>query len=317
MPYHKTADGKWIQGDAPKELGDLRLLLVDRQVDRKGVLAKATLPNVVTVEFDSAKDGLNAVLQRVRDAHAEAGQPFVSVAFANHGGQEWKITADLVVSMANSHQAVAALRPLLDTLVAVVDKDATGHIDLLACSLAKVQPSFIPTLEKMYKVDFRASTDNTGNASSGGNWKLETDDDYDFAKDYLDPLKKEEYVEVMDFLGSFFGGIVDTVGAVVTAPAKMAYGLATGDLAAVGDAAMDVAGGVAAVAGGGAPFLMGAAIEAAIDEVLNTMPSHMAGKLRELRDLKSMVSKAKRGRIDVVHDLLKKVKALGVHVPGY
>ena len=148
---------------------------------------------------------------QVRDAHAKHGMPFASVAFANHGSAEWKITPDLVVKMADTPAAVKALRPLMDTLVAVLDKTDMGvaHIDLLACSLAGIQPGFVPALEKMYKVDFRASTNDTGAASKGGDWKMETDGDYDFSATYMDQAKAQQYQEVMHtyniFCGNGFG----------------------------------------------------------------------------------------------------------------
>jgi hypothetical protein len=344
MPYHKT-DGNWVRsdsiGDASNPLGepgskkptrqasvlsenDLRLLLLDRQVDHKGVLVKAALPNVVVVEFDSAKDGLNAVLQRVRDVHAEAGKPFVSVALANHGGEMWKITTDLIVSLANSQEAVAGIRPLLDTLVSVVDKTdfAVSHIDMLACSLAKIQPDFIPTLEKMYKVDFRASTDNTGNSSCGANWKLETDDNYDFASAYLDPAMKEQYVEVM-FFTALYNGICDvgkTVSKAVVAPAKAVVAVAQGDWEGATDAMMDGVAFAAMVAGGPAALAMATAMEAAIDTAIDQLPrneKNAAKTIKMLKDLKDDVKAARRGRVDKLWSLLKKLKSMNIKVPGY
>lgn len=341
MPYLKTDQG-WVQsdsiGDAPNPLGeqeseipprrksavfegDLRLLLLDRQVDQKGVLVKAALPNVVVVEFDSATDGLNAVLQKVRAVHAEAGKPFVSVAFANHGGKTWRITTDLIVSLANSQQAVAGLRPLLDTLVAVVDKTdfAVSHIDLLACSLASIQPDFIPTLEKMYKVDFRASTDNTGNSSCGANWKLETDENYDFAAAYLDPAMKEQYTEVM-FLDALFGGIVDlgkTALKAAAAPINMIDKAVQGDWDGVGDAFMDGVSGVAMVVGGPAALAMGLAMETAIDTAIKQLPRGSAKTvemIKTLNGIKKDVIAAKRGRVDKLPSLLKKLTSLNVKV---
>jgi len=203
MPYVKTANGKWVAGTLRRKDGatavQKRLLLVDNQVDKQNFLKQAVLDTVMVVEFDSATDGLAAVLNKVRDAHDRHGMPFASVAFANHGGEEGKITPDLVLQMADTHSAVKALRPLLDTLVAVLDKTDMGvaHIDLLACSLASIQPQFVPTLEKMYQVDFRASTDKTGAAGKGGDWKMETDGDYDFSAAYMDQAKIQKYQEVM------------------------------------------------------------------------------------------------------------------------
>ena len=48
-----------------------------------------------------------------------------------------------------------------------------------------------------YGIDFRASTDVTGNALSDGDWKMETDNDYDVSKDYLDAAKIKVYTEKM------------------------------------------------------------------------------------------------------------------------
>jgi len=203
MPYVRQANGKWIAGTMRRKDGKVavqkRLLLVDNQVDKDNFLKQAALDNVMIVEFDSETDGLNTVLDRVHEAHAKHGIPFASVAFANHGGAEWKITPDLVVQMADTHGAVKMLRPLLDTLVSVLDKTDFGvaHIDLLACSLASIQPQFVPALEKMYQVDFRASTDMTGASSKGGDWKMETDGDYDFSAAYMDQTKIQKYQEVM------------------------------------------------------------------------------------------------------------------------
>lgn len=59
-----------------------------------------------------------------------------------------------------------------------------AHIDLLACSLAKICPDLIPSLERMYHVDFRGSIDDTGNAGMG-NWTMETDNNYNIVPDYF------------------------------------------------------------------------------------------------------------------------------------
>lgn len=218
MPYIKTADGKWVAGTLRRKDGAVavqkRLLLVDNQVDKQNILKQAALDTVVVVDFDSEVNGLSEVLDKVREAHSKHGMPFASVAFANHGGQEWKITPDLVVQMADTHSAVKMLRPLLDTLVSVLDKTDFGvaHIDLLACSLAKIQPALIPALEKMYKVDFRGSTNVTGNASNNADWKLETDSDYDFSKAYLDQVQVEQYQEVMRSHSACYAWVSDSRG---------------------------------------------------------------------------------------------------------
>jgi len=84
-------------------------------------------------------------------------------------------------------------------LAAALSKTRAGkaHIDLLACNLATTCKGLVPALEKMYGIDFRASTDETGNDLAGGDWKMETDNDYDVAADYLDAAKLKQYSETM------------------------------------------------------------------------------------------------------------------------
>ena len=42
-----------------------------------------------------------------------------------------------------------------------------AHIDLLACGLAAFAPRLVVGLEKLYGIDIRASTDDTGNDVNG------------------------------------------------------------------------------------------------------------------------------------------------------
>ena len=82
-----------------------------------------------------------------------------------------------------------------------------AHIDFLACGLAGFAPRLVIGLEKMYGIDFRASTDDTGNDVNGGDWKMETDNDYDVADDYLDRVKLVAYTEKMSLFGKSKKGI--------------------------------------------------------------------------------------------------------------
>jgi myosin-crossreactive antigen len=82
--------------------------------------------------------------------------------------------------------------------VAVLPPQVMGdsHIIFLACALAGVAPKLIPALEKLYHIDFMASTDVTGNAisitDSKPNWKMETDA-FDFRAVYCDEKKLTKY----------------------------------------------------------------------------------------------------------------------------
>jgi len=189
----------------------LRLLLVDKQVDAEDVLPNAALASVHVVKYDAKATTLAELVGLVREAHRQNTAPFLSMAVAQHGADErgqWAWTSDLTVDLTNMHGAIDQLAPVIEVLAAALSKTKAGkaHIDLLACNLATTCKGLIPALEKMYGIDFRASTDETGNNLSGGDWKMETDNDYDVAADYLDAAKLREYTETMGGNQSCCGG---------------------------------------------------------------------------------------------------------------
>jgi len=180
----------------------LRLLLVDKQVDAQDVLPHAALGCVHVVKYDAHSTTLAELVALIREAHRQNTAPFLSMAIAQHGADEhgqWAWTSDLTVDLKNMHGAIDQLAPIVEVLAAALSKTTAGkaHIDLLACNLATTCKGLIPALEKMYGIDFRASTDETGNDLSGGDWKMETDNDYDVAADYLDAAKLKAYTETM------------------------------------------------------------------------------------------------------------------------
>lgn len=233
MPYKKTVDGKWkatlgrgSRGSYSSAAAE-RLLIIDQQVDPKGALQNAALANIMTLSFNSKKHSSADIVQMIITAHFTNKKPFQSIAFANHGPNsngDWSWAKDMSVSMKQKFQndketailAVRQLAPLLNVMIAALEKTkmGTAHIELLACRLAAVNPSFVPLIEDLYHVDFRASTDDTGNESDKGDWKMETDNDFDFAEIYLDPIKVTEYHEVManfsgqDVAGYGYSGLI-------------------------------------------------------------------------------------------------------------
>jgi len=181
-----------------------RLMLIDKQVSPKGHLANAALDNVRVIKYDSEDTTLAELQQMIRTAHYKHGAPFASIACAQHGCNEeglWTWTSDLVIDLGGGSPLSPAMQlsPIIEALGATLEKTKLGkaHIDLLACGLAAFAPRLVVGLEKLYGIDIRASTDNTGNDVNGGDWKMETDDDYDVAADYLDRAKLMAYAEVM------------------------------------------------------------------------------------------------------------------------
>jgi len=146
----------------------LLLLLVDKQVDAKDVLPHAALGTVHTVRCDAERHTLAELVGKVREAHRQNGAPFLSTAVAQHGPHpdtnQWAWTTDCSIDLNSIHGAIDQLTPVTEVLAAALSKTAIGkvHIDILACGLATACESLVPALEKMYGVDFRASTDDTG-----------------------------------------------------------------------------------------------------------------------------------------------------------
>jgi len=214
MPFKKSADGKWVKtlgrrGNSSSAAAE-RLLIIDEQVDCSGNLKNAVLSEVMTLRFNSKTHKLEELVEMIRTAHAANGQPFKSIAVANHGSDRkgvwhWAKGTSLTMSKkaADDTQlvkdAARALAPVLEVMIAALEKTRmnVAHIDLLACSLNTINRAFVPYLEQLYHVDFRASDDMTGGSAQQANWKMETDNDYDFAKDYLDAELSKKYTEVM------------------------------------------------------------------------------------------------------------------------
>ena len=148
----------------------------------------------------------------IRAAHFSSGTPFVSIAFANHGPETsgtdaWILAKDLEVDAtpAGTQEAIVKMAPLMEVMMATLEKAATAHIAFLACSLANTAflPDLIPVMETLYGVNFMASTNATGNAPEGGDWMLETDD-FSFAQMYCVATQLKKYRNTMH--GAWGGG---------------------------------------------------------------------------------------------------------------
>jgi len=206
MPFVKVA-GKWVTS-ADGSVGDAvpqRLVIVDKQVDENGTFRKSLNASCHIVEFDSKAHTMAVVCERIRDAHRVLGAPFLSIAFANHGpgnsgANAWVMAKDIEVDATpdGTGVAITTLAPLMEVMMACVDKKPTAHIAFLACNLASSPflPDLIPAMEALYGVDFMASTDVTGNAAQSADWVLETDS-FNFGKVYCDETKLKKYRQTM------------------------------------------------------------------------------------------------------------------------
>lgn len=85
-------------------------------------------------------------------------------------------------------------------------KKHTTHICLMACEAAGINAGLVPQLEELYHIDFMASDDKTGNASAGGDWKMETDAGFDISAMYFEKEKLMKYRQAMMRNGYAFAG---------------------------------------------------------------------------------------------------------------
>lgn len=202
---HQQQSLNELNGSIPHLGYSSRLLVVDKAVDHDGVLPEVALGHVHVVTYDSQDptSTFNGLIALIQEAHNQNNGPFLSIAIANHGADatnQWRWTADKAVNLNKVADAIDALAPLMATLAGALAKTTKGyaHIDLLACSLATSCKGLVPALERLYGIDFRASTDTTGQQRKGGDWKMETDNNYDVAQDYFDKAQlRARYEETM------------------------------------------------------------------------------------------------------------------------
>ena len=242
MPFAKNSAGKWVaSAEAGQSDAATRLVIVDKQVDKVGTFQRSFLKDVKSITFDSKVHTQAHLFSSIRAAHRAHGKPFVSIAFANHGPADaaapWTIASDLAVPVASVPEAIDVLAPLVELLTSILEPTAIGqsHIIFMACGLGGFNPALIPALEELYHVDFMASSDTTGGAAAGANWKMETDD-FNFAKVYCDAHKLEKHRGTMAGYGRRIGGYAGA------AAFGGAVGSAGGPVGAAGGAMLGMAG---------------------------------------------------------------------------
>jgi hypothetical protein len=156
-------------------LGIMRLLLVDQRVlhYKEFVDAAKTDVKVITYSFES--DTFASILGRV----AAAGAQFESAGIISHSYTlpYYQMTAASPRStLYNVEQADAAL----DSWTGYADFLRSLNapiVDMMACRLFSDSnwKYVFDGLEKRLSIQIRASTDDTGNLSAGGNWVMESD----------------------------------------------------------------------------------------------------------------------------------------------
>ena len=155
--------------------GSPRELLVSSVIDNAEVLAAAAAEDVLVIRYETERADLESLLGLVRDALG--GRKAASIGFAAHdfGEARFYLTGSETISL-GSTQASESQREFWSELGSMLAEN--GRIDLFACNLASGREGLmlVSALEEVSGVDVAASTDRTGNVTSGGDWILETDE---------------------------------------------------------------------------------------------------------------------------------------------
>ncbi|MEW6352451.1 MAG: DUF4347 domain-containing protein [Thermodesulfobacteriota bacterium] len=151
----------------------LRVLLVSSSVEGAQDLITAAKAGVITIRYDAVTDTPATLIEKIEDSLQ--GQKAESLAIASHdlGAGRFKLTGGLTVaaeSLEDNHE----LRDFWAGMGRLLTED--GRIDILACDVAKTGEGLeaISLIETLSGHTVAASTDATGNSSSGGDWILET-----------------------------------------------------------------------------------------------------------------------------------------------
>jgi hypothetical protein len=138
----------------------------------------AARPNVCVVRYDRTTDTLDSIIAKV-----PAGT-YATVGIAHHGGEFEDTYAMCAGSPPATVSGVAETDPTLTSwgpLIAFYQQLQSSFqaktIDLIACGLYANSGwvYVLGELEKRLGIDFRASSDATGNITNGGNWTQESD----------------------------------------------------------------------------------------------------------------------------------------------
>jgi VCBS repeat-containing protein len=179
-----------------------RVLVISSQVKDSQLLTKASLDNVKVVYYNpdttSLKD-LSAKISSVLD-----GKRADSIAFVNYGSDgQFALTQGQIVSMdtLNSSQDLQTFWQDVSHMI-----KQGGKVDLLACNVVASADgmNLVSKLDNLLndanqKVSVDASSNPTGNPSSGGDWLLETGQ-VDAAKTYFNTIELASWSGLLDNL---------------------------------------------------------------------------------------------------------------------
>jgi hypothetical protein len=148
----------------------MRLLLIDSRVKNYEAFVNACIPNEVeAIVFNFLSDNYASILSK------KTQESYESVALVSHNYKRpvFQLTLRERPCYIRDKNTFASW----DGFYSFLSGFNTPIVDLMACSLFSDQKwkSVFVNLESRGAINFRASADDTGNLSAGGNWVLESD----------------------------------------------------------------------------------------------------------------------------------------------
>lgn len=199
----------------------MRLLLIDNRVSQKTTFLNSAKAFVETIEYDYENDTYDSLLQKINEGDYE----WESVAFVFHEPSTFYFQLLLKESpmIVNNVKNVDPTLQLWDKFKEFLSQINTPIFDFLACKLY-ADPNWryvFEGLEGTSKGGFniRASIDDTGNLSSGGDWMLESEtpevdakilyftDDIQNYTDVLTPVPTAYFSDTVNYTLKFSGFI--------------------------------------------------------------------------------------------------------------
>ena len=155
------------------EVDSVRVLLVSSTVRGGDVLAAAAGEGVVVINYDAQKTSPADLVARVGNELGDRKATSIGIVAHDHGVGRFYLAGTHSICL-SSTLADREERRFWRELGALVSPG--GRIDILACNLASTEEGMmlVSALADAAGVEVAASSNATGNPSSGGDWVLET-----------------------------------------------------------------------------------------------------------------------------------------------
>jgi alpha-tubulin suppressor-like RCC1 family protein len=154
------------------------LLLIDVATPQYEAIRDAAKPNVTTVLFDSRTDSLSGVLGKIpAGSYATAGLVQEGSEFLPAYRIVQQQAAGTVAGVKEADPTLSSWSELIQFFTALKTQFGVQAYDFISCMMLS-NPEFawvLSELQTRVDVDFRASSDMTGNLVAGGNWMQESD----------------------------------------------------------------------------------------------------------------------------------------------